>query len=193
MAIGKEKSMQIQEKRREQILEAARVLFDQNGFKNTKISDISKAVGISKGLVYHYYQSKEDILLALTDSMNECLDELSAFDSPIESLKEFAVRLLTAPSEASYIPPLRIFVTVSVRGELDDEEYDNPITKEFGREYFAPIFRKGQQMGQFRAGDAEEFADFYWHYLLGCLVRFLQNKGKESAVPDLNAALNIFR
>ena len=64
MSISEEKRKIIQESRRKQILDAAILLFDQQGFSATKISDISEQAGISKGLVYRYFNSKEEILLS---------------------------------------------------------------------------------------------------------------------------------
>lgn len=40
-------------------------LFIQNGLKDTTVNDIVKAVNIAKGTFYHYFESKEDLILAL--------------------------------------------------------------------------------------------------------------------------------
>jgi AcrR family transcriptional regulator len=50
------------EERRLQILETALSVFASNGFKGTSIKDIAEAAGISQGLMYHYFSSKEDLL-----------------------------------------------------------------------------------------------------------------------------------
>lgn len=47
------------------IKEAALELFAQRGYHNTSISQISKAAGISKGLLYNYFASKEALLEAI--------------------------------------------------------------------------------------------------------------------------------
>lgn len=44
------------------IKEAALELFAHNGYHSTSISQIAKAAGVSKGLVYNYYESKEALL-----------------------------------------------------------------------------------------------------------------------------------
>ena len=46
------------EERRRQILFKALELFVTKGFNETKITDISQALGISTGLLFHYYESK---------------------------------------------------------------------------------------------------------------------------------------
>lgn len=47
------------------ILDSALELFAQHGFDRTSVTSIAKAAGISQGLIYHYYDSKDDILRAL--------------------------------------------------------------------------------------------------------------------------------
>ena len=51
--------------RRNQIIDAALKLFADKGFGNTTIKDISEAAGTSLGLMYHYFASKEELLIAV--------------------------------------------------------------------------------------------------------------------------------
>lgn len=55
------------EERRLQILETALTVFASNGFKGASIKDIAQAAGISQGLMYHYFVSKEDLLEATVE------------------------------------------------------------------------------------------------------------------------------
>ena len=56
---------EIREHRKAQIMEAALELFALNGFHSTSIADISKMAGISKGLLYNYFKSKEALIKEL--------------------------------------------------------------------------------------------------------------------------------
>src|SRR6266704_2711299 len=53
----------IRDTRRKEIITAARDLFSRKGFHGTSIPDIAHAAGISTGLIYYIFPSKEDILL----------------------------------------------------------------------------------------------------------------------------------
>ncbi len=53
---------QIREQKRGLILETALELFADEGFHSTSISKIAKLAGISKGLMYNYFRSKEELL-----------------------------------------------------------------------------------------------------------------------------------
>ncbi len=50
------------EARRQQVLDAAFTCFAQNGFHETTMQDIAREAGVSYGVVYHYFRSKEDIV-----------------------------------------------------------------------------------------------------------------------------------
>jgi AcrR family transcriptional regulator len=55
------------EERRLQILDISLSVFASNGFKGTSIKDIAEAAGISQGLMYHYFPSKESLLEATVE------------------------------------------------------------------------------------------------------------------------------
>lgn len=51
--------------RKNEILDAAEILFTEKGYDSTSVADIMNAVGIAKGTLYHHFKSKEDIMDAL--------------------------------------------------------------------------------------------------------------------------------
>ncbi len=48
-----------------QILDGARIVFLRDGFDGASMNDVAKAAGVSKGTLYAYHQSKEDLFVAL--------------------------------------------------------------------------------------------------------------------------------
>ncbi len=52
----------IREERKSQIKEVALEIIFEEGVQNTSISKIAKRAGISKGLLYNYYESKEEMI-----------------------------------------------------------------------------------------------------------------------------------
>ncbi len=64
---------QIRKEKRQLILDTALVLFADNGYDNTSIQAIAKKAGISKGLIYNYFESKEhlvkEILMSFVNNM----------------------------------------------------------------------------------------------------------------------------
>lgn len=58
----KEENLKIQELTRQKIIMAALQLFAEKGYSSTSVSLIAKEASISKGLIYHYFSSKEEVL-----------------------------------------------------------------------------------------------------------------------------------
>lgn len=56
---------------RDRILNTAFALFLKQGYENTSIQAIIDAVGIAKGTFYHHFRSKEEMLVALVEGMNQ--------------------------------------------------------------------------------------------------------------------------
>ncbi len=53
------------EARPQELLQAALLLFDQKGFAATRIDEVAQKAGVSKGTLYLYYPSKEDLFKAV--------------------------------------------------------------------------------------------------------------------------------
>lgn len=66
---------EIRESRRKQIMDVALELFADKGYAHTSISQIATKAKISKGLMYNYFKSKDDLLLNLVeDGMGAMFD-----------------------------------------------------------------------------------------------------------------------
>jgi AcrR family transcriptional regulator len=62
-----EANQQIREDRRQQILAAALKIFARKGLTATRIADIAAATGMSQGLIYRYFASKEAVFASLVE------------------------------------------------------------------------------------------------------------------------------
>lgn len=58
------------EERREDLLAAARRLFVAQGISGTTLGEVTAAAGVSKGLFYLYFSSKEDLVLAMKEQFS---------------------------------------------------------------------------------------------------------------------------
>ena len=78
---------------KEKILDAAIRLFASNGYHRTSVNQIASSAGVSKGLTYNYFSSKEDLLLAIinqaSDDMSEVADNMASPDDYQKTLKGF--------------------------------------------------------------------------------------------------------
>ena len=87
----KEKNIKKQKKRK--ILEKAFELFRKNGYMDTKVEDITKALGISKGSFYTYFKTKEELLCELLESKKksemEKYSKVKIDENPKKTLENF--------------------------------------------------------------------------------------------------------
>lgn len=81
----------IKEQTKAKILEAAVKLFSVKGYHGTSISDIAKEAGVSKGLAYNYFSSKENMLEAIfsemMESMFDVIKEMEGTNDPYVKLE----------------------------------------------------------------------------------------------------------
>lgn len=81
---------QIKKDKRKRILDAAVVQFSTHGYESTSVSQVAKEAGISKGLVYSYFNSKEHILESLLmDVFNMMLDKFEPLKRGSINKEEF--------------------------------------------------------------------------------------------------------
>ncbi len=76
----KERKEREKRQRSNDILEAARRSFEEKGFLNTTLQDVAKEAEISVGLIYRYFESKEDIFASLA------LKGAQQFDRDLETM-----------------------------------------------------------------------------------------------------------
>jgi AcrR family transcriptional regulator len=85
-------------KRDQEVLEAAGRIFYERGYADTSVQDIADELGILKGSLYHYIDSKEDLLFRLLDGthndVSNILTEIEAQAGlgPLEALELYVRR-----------------------------------------------------------------------------------------------------
>jgi AcrR family transcriptional regulator len=68
---------EIREERKHQILEAALSVFAQDSYNGASMAAVAKKAKVSKGLIYNYFKSKEEILISLVvDVFDEVMNQL---------------------------------------------------------------------------------------------------------------------
>src|SRR5205807_5960185 len=60
---------------RARLLDAAKEIFEENGFLEARISDIAERAGLSHGAFYHYFDSKEQIFREIAEMLDDELAE----------------------------------------------------------------------------------------------------------------------
>ena len=85
---------EIREASRSKILDASLELFATKGYDSTSIANIAEKAGISKGLMYNYFSSKDELLRGLIDLLNKGETDMmeKIFDEDPKKMLENVIR-----------------------------------------------------------------------------------------------------
>ena len=92
--------------KRERLLDAAKTLIHQHGFKQTTLADIAQESGVPLGNVYYYFKTKDDIAIAVIDEhvgyFRAATRELEqAEPDPRKRLMRYVKKVMSCPDEVA--------------------------------------------------------------------------------------------
>lgn len=108
------------------LLQQARRLIANQGFKETSMAQIAKACKVTKAGLYHYFKSKEDILLAILGCHQEEMETLRAKLVKAKDLEEILLMIAQNHMERMSRPDQLDFLKILV-----NEAMTNPGVKKF--------------------------------------------------------------
>lgn len=76
------------EKRKQQIIDAAKDMFINRGFQSTHIGQVCEELDIARGTVYQYFSNKKEILYAILETVSETIEDILDPDDLKEFLKK---------------------------------------------------------------------------------------------------------
>jgi len=141
---------------RASILAAAEQEFAKHGLESARTEDIAERSGVTKGMIYHYFESKEKLYeAALEQVFAPLLLSLQKFADPDadpgEALDRVVRRILEIMARKPGVPAMLFFEAIQNRGA----HYDR-IGFPSVYHLLATILERGQRQGIFRPMDA-------WH------------------------------
>ena len=98
---------------REQVVQAARLVFARFGYKKTALDNIAREARKGKSTIYYYFKSKDEIFKAVIDAEAEIRKqaiekEISQITDPIQKLKTYIyVRMLTLKMVVNYYEAIK--------------------------------------------------------------------------------------
>jgi len=168
------KKAQLVNRRKEEILTAAKRIFAQNGFRRTKIEQIAAHLSVGKGTLYRYFEDKKSLFLAVFEQgMVQLRQAMRANVEPIIDPKDKISAAVRTYFEFFESDRELIEILMQVRSEFRD--YYMAYYRQTYSEYIVNIqatLRQGMEMNQFRALDVEKTADAMSDILSGTLQSF---------------------
>jgi AcrR family transcriptional regulator len=160
--VAKPRFQRRKEDRPAEITEAAMEAFAEQGFAATKVEDVARRAGVSKGLLYLYFKTKEDLFKAVIRSFVS--PKVDALTSMVEKTELTAEEFLRGPflAFAQSVPnsPARILARLMIsegpkHPDLVRWYWENVVSK--GLEALRSIIKKGVDNGEFRASALDDF------------------------------------
>lgn len=181
------------EVRKAEIMQAAKILFYKKGYLNTTTQDIIKSLGISRGLLYYHFKSKEDILFSIVEKHIEPL--ISQF------------KAITYNEELSIKDKVNSFINSTIISESSVTQEDHALQEAIDlpsnnfmldkinrklsyamTKYFAEIIRQGNKTGELNVEYPQETSAFLMtSYSFVINDSTLHGNDIERAIKYLNA------
>jgi AcrR family transcriptional regulator len=172
---------EIQEGRRHQLIDAALALFAEKGYENATIKDLAEACGVAPGLVYHYFDSKEDLLLAVFEKHGFAAEMervlLPSFDKPASE-----VLMQVVQGYHDLLVERESFVRMIVREAMTNPELEARWTAmcNTGVQTLARYLAARVAAGELRPHDTEISARMLTHPVV--VMRLTGGKGELSSI-----------
>lgn len=186
----------IKDERRSQILLSALKVFTRKGFSATKMSDIASGVGISYGLVYHYFKSKDDIFTELIkyaiDSIGNVIEEIHMSEvEPIEQIRKIAHRVFYSIEHKEASGFYYVLVMNAITCEAIPVSTGKIIKESLNRlKSLSDIISEGQRKGQIREGNPMELTITSFSTIIG--LASLKVSGTIQKMPDSEILMRLF-
>lgn len=150
---------------KERLLRVATRLFARHGFEGTSVQDIVDAAGVTKGAMYHYYGSKDDLLYEvyhqlLTMQMSHLTDIVKSPGAAEDRLRAAAIDVVE--SSLANLDDMIVFFR-SLHMLPDDRQTQIRAERRAYHDQFRGLVEEGMAAGTFRT---EVPADVVVHYFL---------------------------
>lgn len=150
---------------RERLVETALRLFSDQGFERTSVQDVVSAAGVTKGAMYHYFASKDDLLHEIYAGVlrvqQERLDQFAGMNAPIAERVHGAAADVVA-NVTENLPSMVIFFR-SLHQLGAEQQAEVRRARRRYHETFRAMVLEGQDSGAFRSDvDADLVVDFYF-------------------------------
>jgi AcrR family transcriptional regulator len=153
------------EARPTEIVEAARICFIEKGFGATRIDDVARGAGVSKGTVYLYFESKEALFEAVVRAnVSPVIDSVIAAieadpNTPAPDQLIFCAR--TMYREMVLTDKRKLMQLVIAEGSrfpwLAEFYYGETIAK--GKELIRAVVRRGEERGELKANGIDRYPE----------------------------------
>lgn len=163
---------QIRSATRRKIQASGLKLFSHKGFAATSIGDIAALAGISTGLMYRHYTSKEELFDELVNNAMHAMREIAGLlnreGSPAAAIQNLTDVLLDALVHGDESGQFFVLIIQFLLAENAEKKRPDLRYEDFALfDQMAKLIEKGQRMGEFKNGNPLQMAMFYFSSIQG--------------------------
>ncbi|WP_158095076.1 TetR/AcrR family transcriptional regulator [Gottfriedia luciferensis] len=168
------------EKKRESLLESALICFGEKGYHSTTMDDIVAYSKTSKGLIYNYFKSKEELYLTLMQEKTvQTFEKINARFQKLNSAKDKLKELFQMYSEISLTEEWRNMIRVHMEFWINSARHENlqkimiDRYKDQYRIFLSEIIEQGKIAGEFKDTiDPVTISSLFWAYIDGICLHY---------------------
>jgi hypothetical protein len=177
------------ENTRELILAVATEQFLKNGYEKTKLSDIINGLdGLTKGAIYHYFDSKEDIFNEVANNIgkqNKSIFDAIKYSNDING-SEKITKLVSLSINNEVMETITSITPKLIHSPKLLTSFLEQMQKVTIPEYFIPIIKEGIEDGSIIADNPNELAELLAVLLNIWLNPLIFNTSKETLISKIN-------
>lgn len=163
----KEQNEEIRKQRKQEILQAAILVYAEKGYAASEIGEIAERAGLARGLVYHYFKSKQTLFRELYEYMMDGTQRSTKYHfeqegSAFELFGEYARMVCTQVLEKPAVSRFYTRISLDVHYLYTPEQF-SPF--EWMKSFMQPMaqaIEKGIHQKTIRPGDASLMAMQFW-------------------------------
>ena len=188
------------DKTRQALINSAWRIFSQKGYAETRLSDIAKDAGVTRGAIYWHFGNKENLLISLfkerADSYFTIIaDVLEKNLNPFEKIKMILVKVITKMESDDQFKAEEILALrrADDHGKFQQiHDYIQQRTKKHSELLFRIII-EGQKRGEIRKGiDPQNIVSLFFIFIGGFAKLKLQRSASPYVIPDLEELVDLF-
>lgn len=185
----------VSEERKDQILDAAAAVFAEKGVHESRMDDIVEKSGLSKGSLYWYFESKDEILLGIFERMFDRefveLEKLAGVDeSSSERIRLFTETIIQDVNHMLRLMPIAYeFLSLAFRRKFVQDAFKIYISKFM--DILLPIIQQGVDSGEFRKVSPLEVGIAIGAIIEGTILLWVYDKDLVNPEIHIHSGINL--
>ncbi|MCD6093745.1 MAG: TetR/AcrR family transcriptional regulator [Candidatus Omnitrophica bacterium] len=182
------------ERRKNQILDVASLIFSKEGFAKANTDEIAKRANLGKGTIYRYFKNKKELFLSVVDRgldklKDSILIEVEKTDDPLKKIENAIKAYL------SFFEKNRNLIGILIH---EQSSFQKRIAKRYFEHYYGNVkrikrtFKSGIEQGLIKDMDMDSLISVYASMLNGLIYMWQVEERKYRLQDRVPIVLKIF-